>query len=87
VTGKDFMRITAPLLAAGGVWLAQRALSDGYKAATGAPPPKADDLEAPMSRVLLFAAGAAMMAAVVNVVITRQVARAAAPRPDQVAGV
>ncbi len=80
MTKKELIRMGAPLLAAGGVWLAQQALSGGYRAAAGSSPPKADDTEAPMSRVLLYAAGAAMVAAVVNVVITRQIARATAPQ-------
>lgn len=79
------MRIGAPLLAAGGVWVAQQAMTKGYRAAAGAPPPKADDLEAPFSRVILFAASAAVVAAVVNVVITRQVARASAESLGDVA--
>ena len=79
MTGKNLLRMGAPIIAAGGVWLAQQAISGGYKAVAGAPPPKADDLEAPMTRVLVYAAGAAVVAAVINVLISREDAKATAP--------
>lgn len=79
MTGHDFMRIGAPLIAMGGVWIAQRALSGGYRAATGSEPPAADDLDVPVTRVIIFAASAAVIAAAINVVVTRQVAKATQP--------
>lgn len=76
MTGADVLKISAPFIAMGGVWIANRVLTGGYQMATGNKPPTADDLDAPMSRVLVFAAGAAVVAALVNTVVTREVARA-----------
>jgi hypothetical protein len=76
VTGADVLKISAPIIAMGGVWVARKALSGGYQAATGNQPPSADDLDAPLSQVLMFAAGAAVVAALVNTIVTREVTRA-----------
>jgi len=71
------LRVSAPLIAAGAVWVAGRALRSGYSAATGAPPPKPDDLDVPVLRVVLFAMATAAVTAVINVSIQRSVAKAA----------
>ncbi len=76
MTGADVLKITAPLIAMGGIWVARKVLSGGYEMATGNQPPQPEDLDAPMGRVIVFAAGAAVVAAVVNTVVTRQVAKA-----------
>jgi Protein of unknown function (DUF4235) len=76
VTGADVLKISAPIIAMGGVWVARKALAGGYQAATGNQPPSADDLDAPLSSVLFFAAGAAVVAALVNTIVTREVTRA-----------
>jgi len=76
VTRADVLRLSAPFLAMGGVWVAQKALTSGYRAATGNTPPTADDLDAPIARVLLYAAAGAMVAAIINTAVTRQVTRA-----------
>ncbi len=76
MTSADVLKLSAPIIAMGGVWVARRALTGGYQLATGNQPPAADDLDAPMTRVLMFAAGAAVLAALVNTVVTREVARA-----------
>ena len=68
MTGADVLKISAPLIAMGGVWVARKALAGGYQAATGNQPPSADDLDAPLTRVLVFAAGAAVVAALVNTI-------------------
>lgn len=73
----DMLRFAAPVLAAGAVWVASKALRSGYSAATGAAPPRPDDLEAPVIRVVLFAMATAAVTAVINVSIQRSVARAA----------
>lgn len=78
MTGSDMLKIGAPFIAMGGVWVVRRAISGGYRAATGNNPPAADDLDVPMTRVIIFAAGVAVAAAVINVAVTRGVARAAA---------
>lgn len=54
------------------------ALTGGYRAATGNTPPSADDLETPLRNVLLYAAAGAMVAAIVNTTVTRQVTKASA---------
>lgn len=76
MTGADVLKLSAPIIAMGGVWVAQRALTGGYRAATGHRPPSADDLDAPLSRVLVFAAGTAIVAALVNTIVTREVTKA-----------
>ena len=78
MTRADALRLSAPFIAMGGVWLAQRALTGGYRAATGHTPPAADDLETPLRNVLLYAAAGAMVAAIVNTTVTRQVTKASA---------
>lgn len=76
MTSADILKITAPLIAMGGVWVARRALNGSYALATGNQPPAADDLDAPLRNVLVYAAGAAVVAALVNTLVTREVARA-----------
>ena len=76
------MRIATPVIAAVAVWGASEALKAGYRAATGNPPPEAEDLEAPVIQVLTFSAAAAVLAAVVNTGITRGVAIATAPSDE-----
>ena len=69
-------RLAAPMIAAGAVWAAGKALRSGYNRATGAPPPAADDLDAPVLRVVLFAMATAAVTAVINVTVQRGVAKA-----------
>jgi len=76
----DVLRVVAPLAAAGAVFVAGKALRAGYQAATGAPAPKPDDLDAPVLRVVLFTVAAAAVTAVINVGIQRGVAKASAKR-------
>lgn len=73
----DMLRLAAPVIAAGAVWVAGKALRAGYTAATGAEPPRADDLEVPVVRVVMFAMATAAVTAVINVSIQRGVAKAA----------
>ena len=54
MTGADVLKISAPIIAMGGVWVARKALSGGYQAATGNQPPSADDLDAPLSQVTRY---------------------------------
>lgn len=70
------MRLAAPLIAAGAVFVAGKLLRSGYSAVTGAPPPKPDDLDVPVARVVLFAMATAAVTAVINVSIQRGVAQA-----------
>ncbi len=76
----DFLRMAAPLVAAGTVYLAGRALRGGYQTATGTPAPKPDDLDTPVIQVVLFAIATAAVTAVINVTIQRGVAKASASR-------
>jgi hypothetical protein len=71
------LRLAAPLIAAGAVWAAGKALRQGYSVATGTPPPKPDDLDVPVLRVVMFAMATAAVTAVINVTIQRGVAKAA----------
>ena len=75
MTGNDMLRMSAPLIAMAGVWVAQRALTGGYRSFTGEAPPTADDLSEPVSKVIIFSVSAAVVAAAVNVAVTRQVAK------------
>jgi Protein of unknown function (DUF4235) len=79
----DFLRMAAPMAAAGTVYLAGRALRGGYQAATGAPAPRPDDLETPVLHVVIFAIATAAVTAVINVTIQRGVAKASANRSLQ----
>lgn len=72
------LRIGAPILAASTVWLAGKALQSGYAAATGAPPPKPDDLDVPVIRIVLFAVATATVTALIRVGIERGAAKAIA---------
>ena len=72
------LRMAAPILAAGTVFLAGKALRAGYAAATGAPPPKPDDLEAPVVRLVVFTVATATVTALINIGIQRGVAKAIA---------
>lgn len=74
----DMLRMAAPLVAAGTVWVAGRALRAGYAAATGAQPPTPDDLDAPMLRIIGFAVATATVTALINVAVQRGVAKAIA---------
>jgi hypothetical protein len=78
VTRTEVLKFTAPVIAMGGVFVSRKALAAGYSAATGSPPPTADDLDVPIGRVLVFAASAALAAAVINTLITRGFALAVA---------
>lgn len=74
----DALRMAAPLVAAGTVWVAGKALRSGYAAATGAPPPAPDDLEAPVLRIVVFALATATVTTMINIAVQRGVATAIA---------
>ncbi len=73
----DLLRIGAPIVAAGTVFIAGKVLRSGYSAMTGNEPPKPDDLDTPVTRVILFAVATAAVTAIINVSVQRGVARAA----------
>ena len=70
---------------AGTVFIAGKALGAGYTAATGTHPPKPDDLDAPVMRVVLFALATAAVTAIINVGIQRGVAKAVSRSPEPLA--
>ena len=71
------IRVAAPIVAAGTVFLAGKALRAGYSVATGSEPPKPDDPDVPIARVIVFAVAAAGVTAVITVSIQRGAAKAA----------
>lgn len=73
---EQLLRLGAPILAAGTVFVAGKIIQRSYEAATGAPPPQPDDPETPMRRVLLYAVASAAVSAVINAAVTRMVAKA-----------
>ena len=88
MTRAEVFKLSAPFIAMGGVFVARRAMAKGFQATTGNEPPEPDNLDAPITQVILFAAGAAVAAAVINALIQRGVARAIArseaPLPEPV---
>lgn len=87
MAGKDILRLSAPFIAMGGVWLAQQAMGAGYKAVTGRSAPNPDDLAVPLGKALLYATTTAIAAAVVNTLVTRGIAKATAqPELERAAG-
>lgn len=73
---EQLLRLGAPILAAGTVFLAGKIIQRGYEAATGSEPPQPDDPEAPMRRVIFYAVASAAASAVINAAVTRMVAKA-----------
>jgi hypothetical protein len=67
-------KIIAPLLAIGATWAVQKGLSAAYTKATGHQPPRANDPDASLRRIILWAATTAVAVAVVNVVVDRMTA-------------
>ncbi|TAK69479.1 MAG: DUF4235 domain-containing protein [Actinomycetota bacterium] len=75
---RDLIKIAAPIAAIAATWGARQALGAGYRKATGTPPPRNEDIEVPLRKVLIFAVLSAVAASVANVLITRAVTRATA---------
>lgn len=73
---EDTLKLMAPALTAGAIWLTSKLLRSAYRATLGTPPPTADDLEAPVAKVIAFTTATAVATAVINVAIQRTVARA-----------
>ncbi len=76
------MKIATPIIAAVAVWAANEGLKGGYRASTGQQPPEAEDLNAPMGRVLLFSVASAALGATVHVAISRGIAKMSAKDDD-----
>lgn len=69
------VKIIAPLAEIGAVWGVRKVLDSAYRRSTGSEPPRANDPEASLRRVLLWAAVSAAVLAVVHVAIDRATAR------------
>lgn len=82
MTRTDVLRISAPIIAMGGVFLVRKAMTGGFQAATGSTPPQPDDLDASLTRVIVYAAGVAVAAAVINTLVQRGVAKAVARQEE-----
>jgi hypothetical protein len=74
VDAPTIAKVVAPLLAIGATWAVQKGLEKAYVKATGHRPPRANDPDASMRRIIVWAATTAVAVAVVNVVIDRMTA-------------
>lgn len=82
MTRTDVLRIAAPVIAMGGVFIVRKAMTGGFQAATGSQPPKPDDLDESLTKVVLYTAGVAVAAAVINTLVQRGVAKAVARQEE-----
>jgi hypothetical protein len=64
----EVLKIGAPFITMGGVWVAQKAVATAYRRRTGDEIPMADNLAAPMSRVVF-------LGAVITVAVNRTIAK------------
>lgn len=75
-------RTLAPLAALGATWAARKAMSTVYARRTGHAPPMADDREVSFASVLGWTIATAVVAATIEVVITRAASNYAATHED-----
>lgn len=64
-------RTLTPIAGFAATWLARKGLAVAYTKRTGHPPPVPDDPEVPLRSVLIWAISTAVVAAAVDVVVTR----------------
>lgn len=76
---REMLRMATPLIAMGTVWAARRTFDKSYQLTTGEDAPSADDLDRPLASVLAYTIGVSVVAAVVNVAISRAMAKATQP--------
>jgi len=74
VEASTALKVAAPILAIGAGLLVRKVLDTAYEKTTGAPPPRANDRDVKLGRVLVYAAATAMAIAMVNVIIDRSTA-------------
>ena len=75
-TQSTISKVVGLLVAAGAAWVAQKAVSTAWQAATGHVPPKAEDQgDAGLSEVAIAAAITGAIAALTRVLATRGTAR------------
>lgn len=67
-------KFLVPAVAMGATWAVKRSLESGYRILTGGDPPLAEDKEAKLSSVLVWAAATAAAVATIEVIVTRVLA-------------
>jgi hypothetical protein len=65
------LKVAAPLIAVGATWAVRKVMEKGYSGLTGNAPPRANDPDQGLTRVLMWATATAAAIAVVDVVISR----------------
>jgi hypothetical protein len=81
MNGRDALRLGTPVIAMAAVWVANKGVAIAYEKATGDPVPTPNDLDAPLDRVLLYAAGTAVLGAAITVCVNRGIASATTIEP------
>ena len=65
------LKVAAPIIAVGATWAVRKLMDKSYSGLTGNPPPRANDPDQRLTKVLLWATATAAAIAVVDVVISR----------------
>ena len=65
------LKVAAPIVAIGATWAVRKIMDKSYSGLTGNPPPRANDPNQHLMKVLLWATATAAAIAVVDVVISR----------------
>ena len=65
------LKVAAPIVAIGATWAVRKIMGKSYSGLTGNPPPRANDPNQHLMKVLLWATATAAAIAVVDVVISR----------------
>ena len=74
IEASKLLKMAAPLLTITAAWAVRKGLEKAYTTTTGGSPPRANDPDASMRRVILWAVATAAAVAVVNVAVDRLVA-------------
>lgn len=72
---KPAVQSMTPLVTSGAVWASRKGMRTAYEKKTGNQPPRAGDLDQPMSRVLLWTVGTAVVIALIEVAIQQGLSR------------
>ena len=73
-------KMIAPAASMGLTWAARKAMTNVYEKKTGTEPPNAADTNVPIGKVLLWAAGVAVVTTLIDTVVNRIVSK---KLPDQ----
>jgi hypothetical protein len=65
------LKVAAPIIAIGATWAVRKVMEKGYSGLTGNAPPRANDPDQKLTRVLVWATATAAAIAIVDVVISR----------------